>query len=235
MPRGAAADVTAALALSAVRSGRRPGPRPARSGRQAPRGRAIATRGPGRGAAVAAVLTLAVCGAARADDTGGAQVAREEVRHYRVLANLLNRTGDRSSLFARLAACRYRHSYGKDIAPGIWIDRETVIDFAQLDIARHRVEDRDGDSVKMMIVPLRDGVPPVSHSLALTDMKGTMQKSFTDRYGGRCEGIHCDATRTDRQVYIAVVGDRAPTDINTVATAVIGLAQHCATAASKGD
>ena len=181
-------------------------------------------------ALLAALLVSPAAGAAQ----DNARFIEGEYAHYRVLEQVLNRTGDRSSLFGRDGPCRYVHTYGKTLAPGTWIDRETRFDARTLDVAQHRVEDREGGAVQMLILPLRAEAEALTHSLALTNRDGTLQGPFQARYGGTCDDMYCDATVQNRSVSIAVVGPTAATDITQVSTAVIGLAEICAQAAPKG-
>ncbi len=178
-----------------------------------------------------ALALLTSAAAAQAPD----RIAPEAYPHHRVLEQMLNRTGPYSSLMFRDGPCRYRHGYGKDIAKGIWIDRETPLDFATLDIDRRALEPRDDGAVQMLVVPLRADSAPITHRLALTDFGGTLHAGFVDRYGGHCDEAYCDAEVTDTSVSIALVGPPSAAEIDKILAAVVGMAAFCASADRTGD
>lgn len=153
------------------------------------------------------------------------------VADHDTLYRLLNRPGGAyATTFSAKSECAYRHTYRKAIARRTWIDRYSVIDFADLDVARLRIENRAPEPAMMIIVPLRQGAGEVLHSLKLIDGTGDMHRQFIELYGGECGEAHCHASRGDREAYFTVAGETAAADAEAVAAAIRALTAHCAPA-----
>ncbi|GGL62195.1 hypothetical protein [Wenxinia marina] len=148
---------------------------------------------------------------------------------------ILNRTGStHSSIMGRDAPCLYSHRSTQRLGDGVEVETRVAVDYADVDAAGAVAEPISAGSLQL-VVPLREGAPPVRYDLTLYDITGKLHRTYIDKYGATCDGWYCDASTEARDVYLTVTGDTAETDIDTVAEAVTDLAAFCAARDSEGD